>query len=310
MEYVDFLFDNQLIAAVESLIRNSKQRLLLISPYIDLDKRIKDALSEKKGLHNFELRVLFGKNDGNYLKSIKKESLDFLMEFPDIEIRYDQRLHAKYYQNDFEYIMTSLNLYDYSLAKNIEVGIKGEYASKGILGKALLDTSSALIAQAADKVKQDVIGLNKAVGPIEKFKQIYDSSSLLFKTQPKVFDKGGIKGALFGAKELGGFSVTINEFNSIKNKSNNETQSSTQSKPIEAEYKPNSNAKTMSASQLCKQLGVTQNDILNLMQRNGLISGDNITDKGKTKGLVVKNYMGNNYIAYPENLPELSELKK
>lgn len=309
MEQVDFLFDNQLIAAVESLIRNSKQRLLLISPYIDLDKRIKDALAEKKASHNFELRVMFGKNDGNYLKSIKKESLDFLMEFPNIEIRYDQRLHAKYYQNDFEYIMTSLNLYDYSLAKNIEVGIRGEYASKGILAKALIDTSDALITQAVDKVKQDVIGLNKVVGPLEKFKQIFDSSTLLFKTEPKVVDKGGLKG-VFGAKELGGFKETVNEFKTVKNNVNSTPQTNTQSIAIDKDFKSSSNIKTMSASQLSKLLGVNQSEISNLMQRKGLISGDNITDSGKAKGLVVKNYMGNNYIAYPEDLPEFSELRK
>lgn len=35
MELVDFLFDNQLIASVESLIRDSKHKLVLISPFID-----------------------------------------------------------------------------------------------------------------------------------------------------------------------------------------------------------------------------------------------------------------------------------
>ncbi len=45
------------------------------------------------------------------------------------------------------------------------------------------------------------------------------------------------------------------------------------------------------------------------MQKKGLINGDKITDKGIQKGLLLKNYMGNNYIAYPENLPELDEIK-
>jgi len=133
MADVQFLFDNQLIAAVESLIKNSKHRLLLISPFIDLDRRIQDALRDKISKHDFELLVLFGKNEDNYYKSIKKDSLDFLKQFPNVEIRYNDRLHAKFYQNDFDYIMTSLNLYDYSLAKNIEVGITGNFASKGLI---------------------------------------------------------------------------------------------------------------------------------------------------------------------------------
>lgn len=97
--------------------------------------RIRDALMEKIALHDFELLVLFGKNENNLYKSIKRDSLDFLMKFPNVEIRYCERLHAKFYQNDYDFIVTSLNLYDFSLAKNIEVGIKFSYSSKGILGK-------------------------------------------------------------------------------------------------------------------------------------------------------------------------------
>jgi hypothetical protein len=47
MAEVTFLFDNQLIYEVESLIKKSEHKLLLISPYIDLDSRIQDALKAK-----------------------------------------------------------------------------------------------------------------------------------------------------------------------------------------------------------------------------------------------------------------------
>jgi hypothetical protein len=40
MEEVSFLFDNQLIAALEKLIKDAKSKLVLISPFIDLDPRI------------------------------------------------------------------------------------------------------------------------------------------------------------------------------------------------------------------------------------------------------------------------------
>ncbi len=66
IQEVEFLFDNQLISSVEKLIRDAKKSLLLVSPFIDLDARIKDALNEKKERHDFELNVLFGKNENNY----------------------------------------------------------------------------------------------------------------------------------------------------------------------------------------------------------------------------------------------------
>jgi hypothetical protein len=45
------------------------------------------------------------------------------------------------------------------------------------------------------------------------------------------------------------------------------------------------------------------------MQKLGFIVNNQITDLGVKKGLEMKSYMGNNYIAYPEDLQELKDLK-
>lgn len=313
MADVQFLFDNQLIAAVENLIKNSKHRLLLISPFIDLDRRIQDALRDKISKHDFELLVLFGKNEDNYYKSIKKDSLEFLKQFPNVEIRYNDRLHAKFYQNDFDYIMTSLNLYDYSLAKNIEVGITGNFASKGLIGK-VVDGTGTLIAQGVDKIGQDVFGMGHDVNPIEKFQTIFQDSELKYKTEPIIVDQDGIKG-VFGGKKLNGFNIKVNTFSDglKETKSNKSETASDVAQEIKSASKPepisSPSKKTQSASQLSKAFGVSQVDITNLMQQSGLINGDKITPAGLAKGLVMKNYMGKDYIAYPDNLPEFNKLK-
>jgi hypothetical protein len=314
MTDVEFLFDNQLIASVESLIKDSKNQLLLISPFIDLDRRIQDALKDKLSKHDFELLVLFGKNEDNYYKSIKKDSLDFLKQFPNIEIRYNDRLHAKFYQNDFDYIMTSLNLYDYSLAKNIEVGIKGNYASKGLIGK-VVDGTGTLIAQGVDKISQNVFGIGNDVNPIEKFQTIFYDSTLMYKTEPKIIDASGLKGFI-GGKKLNGFNVKVNTFSDTtkETKSNKyETASVIANQNIstpKTETVSSYSKKTQSASQLSKVIGVSQADITNIMQQAGLINGDKITSAGFSKGLVMKNYMGKDYIAYPDDLDELKKIKK
>ncbi|MCD6018787.1 MAG: hypothetical protein K0S53_1908 [Bacteroidetes bacterium] len=301
MAEIQFLFDNQLIAALENLIKQSKHRLVLISPFIDLDKRIQDALREKLTKHDFELHVLFGKNEDNIYKSIKKDSLEFLKQFPNIQIRYNERLHAKFYCNDFDFIMTSLNLYDFSLAKNIEVGIIGNYASKGLLGK-VMDGTDNVIAQGVDKVKQDVLGMgNKEVNPIEKFKSIFENSELKYETSPIVVDQGGITGFL-GAKKLNGFNVIQDKLAPLS-KENKETSIE---KPVSI---ISGSGKNVSASQLSKSLKIPQNEITDLMQKSGFINGDKITEAGLTKGLSMKNYMGKDYISYPENLEEFNSIK-
>lgn len=302
---VKFLFDNQLIAAVENLIKNSKHKLLIISPFIDLDKRIQDALEEKRNKVDFELFVLFGKNEDNYYKSIKKDSLIFLKQFPNIEIRYNERLHAKFYQNDFDYIMTSLNLYDYSLAKNIEVGIIGNYASKGVLGK-VIDGTGSMISQGVNKVGQDVFGLGqKDENPIDKFQTIFYSSQLLYKTKPNLLDEHGIKG-LIGGKKIDGFNVIENNFPETKKENIKPT---TESKNVIIEKTILNVGKTQSVSQLSKKMNFSVAEITNLMQKSGFINGESITPLGKSKGIELKKYMGKEYIAYPENLEEFKLLK-
>lgn len=311
MAEVQFLFDNQLIATLENLIKESRNKLFLVSPFIDLDKRIQDALNEKRSKHNFELKVLFGKNENNIYKSIKKDSLDFLKTFPNIEIRYNERLHAKFYLNDFDFITTSLNLYDYSLAKNIEVGIICNYGSKGMVGKVLNETDN-FISQGVDKLKHDIFGMGKDLNPIEKFETIFENSEIKYKTEPVLVDSGGIKGFVFGSKKLDHFVVKVDNFEINKAETKPEVSGiNAQNKGARTEENksPTTN-KFQSASQLSKSFGVTQPEISNLMEKFGLIEGETITSKGIAKGIIKKNYMGRDYIAYPENLEELNSLKK
>lgn len=297
MPEVQFLFDNQLIAEVEALIKKAKNQLLLISPFIDLDRRIQDALRQKKDKHEFKLMVLFGKNEDNIYKSIKKGSIEFLKEFPNVEIRYNESLHAKFYMNDFNYIMTSLNLYDYSLAKNIEVGIIAKHSSKGFIGK-VFDGTNILINKGLERVSQDILGQEEEVDPILKFRDIYNNSERMFQSEAVIVEKGGVAGYMT-TKVLSGTKVLIDKLTQPEKKilstnNNNEEDKVTIGFQIAA--------KTHSASTLAKQLGITTLDITKKMEAAGYIIGDSITELGKSKGLVVKNYMGNNYIAYPQNL--------
>ncbi len=125
-----FLKGNQLNAKLEELFEDAKKEIILISPYIQLHERYKSALLTKKQDPSIKLSVLFGKNEDNLSKSMKKEDFDFFRQFPNVEIRYENRLHAKYYANESEFILTSMNLYGYSQNNNIETGI---VANKGAM---------------------------------------------------------------------------------------------------------------------------------------------------------------------------------
>lgn len=315
MDEVKFLFDNQLIAGLEKLIKNADKYLLLVSPFIDLDKRITEALREHISKHDFKLCVLYGKNENNIYKSIKKDSLDFFKQFPNVEIRYNERLHAKFYLNDYHWIATSLNLYDYSLAKNIEVGVICNYASKGILGKAVDNSAGALLQGIEKVVKQDVLGKDKEIDCIEQFETIFKNSELKFQTKPIIIDESGIRG-IVGFKKLNGFIVEAD--NLFLNDKVDQQPVKEREKPIIKEEAPiikhesasTHSAKNLSAKQLSNLFNVQQNDITYIMQKAGFINNNRITELGHSKGLSMKIYMGNDYIVYPENLAEFDRFRK
>lgn len=294
----EFLFDNQLISEMESLIKNSKNELLLISPFIDLDRRIKDALKEKIEKPKFKLRVLFGKNEKNLYKSVKKDSIEFLKQFPDIEIRYEERLHAKFYLNDTHFIMTSLNLYDYSLAKNIETGIKVHHTSKGIIGK-ITDQGIGLISEGVDKIKSDVLGMaNKEIDPIIKFEQIFNNSDILYKTEPIFKEAKGFNGVL-GKKEIEKFNVLIDKL-VTQNKNNPVVQ------PLES-ILIKSTGKLLSATNLGKLKNKSFEEVINIMiTKNYIVDKQTISLEGEKIGIAYnENAKGTKWIVYPESLSEL-----
>ncbi len=118
-----FLGESRTSAKLTEIIESAQHELILVSPYIKLNDRLKAAM--KRHLQNPELRimVLFGKNYDDKSKSVALADLEFFKQFPNVTILHEPRLHAKYYANESDALITSMNLYDFSLTNNVEVGI-------------------------------------------------------------------------------------------------------------------------------------------------------------------------------------------
>lgn len=105
------------------MINEAEKQLIFISPYIKLHDDYKRALLRKVKNPELEIIVVFGKNAEDKSKSINMEDFEFFRQFPNIKIKYCERLHAKIYANDFCSLVTSMNLHRFSAEENIEVGI-------------------------------------------------------------------------------------------------------------------------------------------------------------------------------------------
>ena len=119
----EFVKGSKLNSEIESIFENATKSIVIISPYIKLHSRFIEILKCKKEDPNIEIIIVFGKNEDNLSKSIHREDVKFLAEFPNISIKHEPRLHAKYYSNETTSILSSMNLYDYSQNNNIEFGI-------------------------------------------------------------------------------------------------------------------------------------------------------------------------------------------
>ncbi|MCO6500473.1 MAG: phospholipase D family protein [Vicingus serpentipes] len=137
----EFVKGNQLNAELEKIFERAEEQLVIISPFIKLHSRFVDVLKSKKNDYKLKITVVFGKNEDNISKSFSQEDFDFLKDFPNIEIKYEPRLHAKYYANESAALLSSMNLYDFSQNNNIEFGILTKATLVGALtGNLLGDT--------------------------------------------------------------------------------------------------------------------------------------------------------------------------
>jgi phosphatidylserine/phosphatidylglycerophosphate/cardiolipin synthase-like enzyme len=136
---------------LQQLINNSEEKLILISPYLKINDRIKQCLEEKDKF-KIDIRLIYGKSElqpteHNWLKSLRSIRTSFCKD-----------LHAKCYLNENEAIITSMNLYDFSQVNNYEMGI---YIQKDKDGELYSDTYKevARLIRVSDEIKVTVLSV-------------------------------------------------------------------------------------------------------------------------------------------------------
>lgn len=101
---------------LEELIKNAKERLILISPYLRLNDHIKELLEDKDRL-KIDVRIVYSKSD------LHPEEIKWIQKLDYVRLSFCKNLHTKCYLNESECIISSLNLYEFSQVNNNEMGI-------------------------------------------------------------------------------------------------------------------------------------------------------------------------------------------
>ncbi|WP_049722383.1 phospholipase D family protein [Gilvimarinus polysaccharolyticus] len=101
---------------LEELIKDARDRVILISPFLKLNDRIKELITDKNRL-KIDVRIVYGKSE------LQPEEINWLNELTYVRTSFCKNLHAKCYLNEDVCIITSLNLYEFSQVNNNEMGV-------------------------------------------------------------------------------------------------------------------------------------------------------------------------------------------
>ena len=102
--------------AIEQMAREAKDKLWLISPFIKITDPLKELL-EDKDRDRIDMRLVYGKRE------LREGELEWLESLASLRMYYRENLHAKCYMTEDVALITSMNLYEFSLIHNDEWGI-------------------------------------------------------------------------------------------------------------------------------------------------------------------------------------------
>jgi len=151
---------------LEELIKDAKDRLILISPFLKLNDRIKELLTDKNRL-KIDVRIVYGKSE------LQPEEISWLKELTYLRTSFCKNLHAKCYMNEELCIISSLNLYEFSQVNNNEMGVLIRRSDDSELYKDAYEEAHRII-----RISEEVrISLERVASEIENQSEAEDTTT-------------------------------------------------------------------------------------------------------------------------------------
>ena len=169
----------------EELIKNAKERLILISPYLRLNDRIKELLEDKDRL-KIDIRIVYGKSD------LHPDEIKWMQKLDYVRVSFCKNLHAKCYINESECIISSLNLYEFSQVNNNEMGILVRKYEDNEVFKDAYEEAQRII-RISDEVRITLDEVKAEASPVSEMKESEEEIIFTKLTTAKLAAKVGIK---------------------------------------------------------------------------------------------------------------------
>lgn len=196
---------------LEELIKSARERLILISPFLKLNERMRELLEDKNRL-KIDVRVIYGKNE------LQNDEISWLSEQEYIRTSFCKNLHAKCYLNEDNCIITSMNLYEFSQINNNEMGVSISRTQDSLLYRETYEEAQRLI-RISDEVR---ISLKKIEQPEQDTNQAQQEQNYSKLTTAKLAKTlGQSSNDMFSALREGGYLELINGVDELTEKGKN-----------------------------------------------------------------------------------------
>ncbi len=133
---------------LQQLIDQANDTLILISPYLKINDRLRYSLEDRNRM-KIDIRMVYGKSE------LQPEQINWLRGLDFVRTSFCENLHAKCYLNESEAIITSMNLYEYSQVNNEEMGILVRKSEDRALYDQIYQSARRLI-RVSDEVRLSI----------------------------------------------------------------------------------------------------------------------------------------------------------
>ena len=138
-----FLTTEDISSCLSHIIKNASEYLVIISPYLRINKRVKELLEHNE----IPICVIYGKRE------LRPDEKDWLDSMEHITTGFRENLHAKCYLNESEALLTSMNLYEFSQVNNDEMGILVTYDHDPDLYEEIREESMRIVSLSGVEVR-------------------------------------------------------------------------------------------------------------------------------------------------------------
>ncbi len=168
---------------LEEMIKDTRERLIIISPFLKFNDRIKELLTDKDRM-KIDVRLVYGKSE------LAPNEINWLRSLEFVRTSFCHNLHAKCYVNEQAAIITSMNLYDFSQVNNNEMGVFIHREGDADLYRDTYEEAQRLIRVSEQvRLAAEKVDESKPKGPVQPASTTKATPVAMARDEKQTYDK-------------------------------------------------------------------------------------------------------------------------